>query len=56
MLIPYLSRDPERILVTYIPDYVKGEISVRNEIITHNLEVFEIASGSMDSGNQLFLE
>lgn len=29
--------------------------SLRNEIFTHNLELYEIANGSMASGNNFFL-
>lgn len=41
---------------TYALSNTKGEISIRNEILTHNLKLFEIAEGSVVSGNKLFLQ
>lgn len=40
---------------TDVLNNIKGEISITNEILTRNLELFEIAESSMVSGNKFFL-
>jgi len=41
---------------TYALSNTKGEILIRNEILTHNLKLFETAESSMVLGNKSFLQ
>jgi len=51
----FTKKYAKSVVQTYELSNIKGEISIRNEIPTHNLELFEIAEGSMVSGNNFFL-